>query len=70
MRRRLSFVAWLWTQRHRLDPVGDLAWDVGRDRALAKPSLTPSRLAEHLTRMHACEGAHAALASREWTETR
>lgn len=66
----LTFRTWLWAQRRREDPIGDLARDVRLDRQLRGRPLTPRRLAQRLQEAGACEGAEVALerATQEYRE--
>lgn len=62
-----GFKVWLKRQKHRNDPVGDLARDAMRDRHWP-PGAKLSRLEGYLGERGACKEAHEALyrAWREW----
>jgi YozE SAM-like fold len=62
----MTFQQWLWRQRTREDPVGDLARDAAHDRQ--KPSGDTTRQwMRYLVRLNAAPGAIRACL-RAWTE--
>lgn len=54
-----TFRGWLLNQRHRHDPVGDLARDLREDREFR--GRTVDSLRERMYEMGACDGAMVAL---------
>jgi len=68
----LTFNAWLYRQRDRRDPVGDLAsdaWADRRGRGRGKGPRTFEGWRRYLRSAHACDGALRALETA-WTEWR
>ena len=66
---RQTFTSWLYQQRHRDDPVGDLASDAWADRHRGQGNTPRSYRGwkRHLSSCGACDGAYRALL-RAWTE--
>lgn len=62
-----GFKAWLRLQRHRHDPVGDLARDACADNLWPRGRARLQTLHDHLARMGAIPEAHDAL-DRAWFE--
>ena len=65
--RAAGFSEWLLDQRHRNDPVGDLARDAALDPAWPAEAATKSAYREHLRTQGAFPGALAAL-DAAWAE--
>lgn len=66
-----GFKRWLRTQKHREDPVGDLARDAARDRCWPRGSASLRHLEKHLEKHDAIPEAIEALrrAFSEWQGT-
>lgn len=64
-----TFLVWLYKQKKRDDPVGDLARDCSSDRSLDKPRKkhTLDGWHDYLFSQNACDGAHSAL-DGAWSE--
>lgn len=60
MPRTRTFVSWLRLQRHRNDPIGDLAKDALVDPELG-PNFSVEDLRQRLIDANACVGAREAL---------
>jgi len=52
-----SFRQWLKNQKHRSDPVGDLARDTADDEDLKGVRLSPTHLKDHIILAGGCQGA-------------
>lgn len=63
----MTFTGWLSKQRHRDDPVGDLARDVRRDPTWPRRAQTLRTFERYLDNRDACLGAMKAL-KRAWSE--
>lgn len=57
----MTFTDWLLTQKHRDDPVGDLARDAAQDPTWPKEETLDSHI-DHMESRGACAGAIEALA--------
>jgi uncharacterized protein YozE (UPF0346 family) len=64
-----GFKAWLRTQRHRKDAIGDLARDAVQDRCWPRGSASLGHLEKHLEKHDAMPAAIEAL-RRAWIEWR
>ncbi|MEX0807728.1 MAG: YozE family protein [Dongiaceae bacterium] len=56
-----SFTAWLRSQVHRHDPIGDLARDAADDTTFPIHTNSKTKLRSYLYSKHACDGAQRAL---------
>jgi hypothetical protein len=65
----MTFLQWLRQQRHRPDPVGDLACDALNDRHKPTGQVTLRQWQRYLQGIPACDGALKAL-HRAWDEYR
>ena len=65
----MSFTQWLQRQRHRNDPIGDIARDAGQDETWPKRQRTFGAFYAYLEECGACDGALRALRAA-WAEWR